>query len=163
MSAQDGFGAASLADVCRVVTHFCPFEAANGAQFHGLVFALGADFVRRHRQILRIFARRNFGAAAGAANYRRFNGKAGAGGEFFVQEFEHAFGEMFGGQTEMLDEFPGITGNTEAISDTGHRKLQRKVKILALLENGAGNDIAESTDLMFFRSNYDASFFGRPH
>ena len=74
-----------------------PLDAANGAQFDGLVFALGADFVRGHWQVLRIFARSDFGTATGTANDRRLNGEAGTGGEFLVQEFENALGEVFGG------------------------------------------------------------------
>jgi len=67
LSAQDRFGATGLADVGGVVAYLGPFEAANGAQFHGLVFALGANIVRRQRQLLRVFAGRNLGAEAGTA------------------------------------------------------------------------------------------------
>ena len=114
-SAQNWFGAAGLANVRGIVADFGPLDAADGAQFHGLVFALGADFVRGHWQVLCIFARRNFGAAASTANDRRLNGEAGTGGEFFIQKFEDALGEVFGGEAEVLDEFPGISGNAETI------------------------------------------------
>ena len=37
------------------------------------------------------------------------------------------------------------------------------MKILALLENRAGNDIAESAGLMFFRGDDDMGFFSGTH
>src|SRR5208337_144419 len=160
--------AAGGADVGGVVADLGPLDAADGTQLQGLGFALGADLVGRQGRILSIFSGRDIGAAAGTVGGRGlgggdWGGGSERGGQFLGEKVENTLGEMFRGEAKVLYEFPGIAGYAEAIGNTDHGELQRKSKILALLENGSGHDIAEAADLVFFGGDHDAGFFRGAH
>jgi hypothetical protein len=83
------------------------------------------------------------------------------GGELFIEEAEDSFSNVLGGQAKVLNQFPGIARNAEAIGDAHHIELQGLAEILAVPQNCAGNDIPEAPDLVFFCGKQNARFVRR--
>src|SRR5215470_18690031 len=158
--AEDGLGAAGQADILGVLGDLGPLDAAHRTEFERVIVAVDAHFVDRHGHFLRIFGERNLVAATRAADGRQFRGSQRRRGDLAVEHVKDALGNVFAGKSEMLDEFPGISGNAEAIGHADHAELQWQTEIGAMLKDRSGDDVAEAAGLVLFDGNNDASFVG---
>src|SRR5271157_5597261 len=72
-----------------------------------------------------------------------------------VAQLQHAFGDVLGAEPESAHQVPGLPGKSETVVHTQHIEEERMFIVLAMSQNGSGDDVAKSAHLVLFRREDD--------